>query len=185
MPLKTRPSLPTLALIGAVALSGGTGCSRASRLDAAIAQAGASKERVFPMAGKVTVDGLPPELKSRETLIVMLCDPHKLDRPPGENPYAAANPKTGAFAFTTYAARDGVKAGKYVVTFAVLTSKGKAGLLGPDKLNNLYNDPDKNSGIAGFTIEHKSPGESDYSFNLEVAGIDPAEPGPHAVTAIR
>src|ERR1700722_4250271 len=145
MPLRDR-SLPLiLALIGALALSVGAGCFGQSRLDKAIVQAGMSKETVYPLAGKVTVDWLPPALERRETLVAMLNDPQKLDRPVPEKAYTVVDPKTGAFAFTTYASRDGIKAGNYILTFAVLSSKGKIGLVGPDKLHNLYNDPDKNS----------------------------------------
>jgi hypothetical protein len=74
--------------------------------------------------------------------------------------------------------------GKYVLTFALLKQKGKFGLVGPDRLNNLYNDPDKNATVEGFTIDHQAPGKSDYVFDLKVAGKDAGTLGPHSITNI-
>ncbi len=111
----------------------------------------------------------------------MLNDPEKLDVPPAKRRYVETTP-SGDFSFSTYEPQDGIKPGKYVLTFAILKERGKFGMVGPDKLNNLYNDPDKNADIAEFKIDHKAPGKSDYSFNLELAGREAATPGPHSIT---
>jgi hypothetical protein len=39
--------------------------------------------------------------------------------------------------------------------------KGKFELIGPDRLNNLYNEADENAKLEGFTIDHKEPGKSE------------------------
>ena len=93
--------------------------------------------------------------------------------------------KDGRFSFYTYTTGDGVHVGSYVVLFAELRSNRERGLLGPDGLNNLYNDPDKNAQNKEFVVSVESPGKTDYEFNLQVAGKEPGTPGPHAVTEIR
>ena len=61
----------------------------------------------------------------------------------------------------------------------------KRGLLGPDQLKNLYNDPDKNKSIPEFHIDHKAPGRKDYVFDLKLAGKEPVEPpGQFALTSL-
>jgi hypothetical protein len=73
-----------------------------------------------------------------------------------------------------------------VVLFARLNMGGRLGNFdGPDLLNNLYNDPDKNVADPEFQITVSEPGKSDYHFNLGVAGKPSATPGPHAVTELR
>jgi len=175
------------ALIALMALLVSSGCfgtqSADQALNNSLANAGVQKEKIYPLAGQVTIDGQPPALEGREGLIVILNDPDKLDVAPMKKKYVGTNSK-GEFSFLTYVPNDGVKPGKYILTFAILRAKGKLGLIGPDKLNNLYNDPDKNSSIPEFTIDHKDPGKSDYSFNLEVAGKEAVSPGPHAITNI-
>ena len=123
------------------------------------------------------------ELEKHEALVVMLNEPEKLGRATDDQEIRETTP-SGDFCFSTYEPQDGVKPGKYILTFAILRERGKFGLIGPDKLNNLYNDPDKNSNIPEFTIDHKAPGKSDYSFNLELAGKEAASPGPRAITSI-
>jgi hypothetical protein len=176
-----------LALIASSALLVSSGCfgsrSADQALNNALASAGQQKEPIYPLAGQVTIDGLPPKLEKHEALVVMLNEPEKLDAPPTTRRYVETTP-SGDFCFSTYEPQDGVKPGKYILTFVILRERGKFGLIGPDKLNNLYNDPDKNSNIPEFTIDHKAPGKSDYSFNLELAGKEAASPGPHAITSI-
>jgi hypothetical protein len=175
------------ALIASSALLICSGCSGTQSpnqaLTNAIASAGQQKDQIYALAGQVTIDGQPPRLEGRDALVVMLNDPDKLDSPPAERKYVETTP-SGDFSFSTYERNDGVKPGKYILTFAILRRKGKFGLVGPDKFNNLFNDPDKNSSVPEFTIEHKAPGKSDYSFNLDVAGKEAAVPGPHAITSI-
>jgi hypothetical protein len=163
------------------------GCGRTQSsgagLNNALATAAMGKEPVYPLAGKVTIDGAPPQLDKRDSLVVMLNDADRLDAPSLKKKYVQTD-QEGAFSFSTYAPNDGLKAGKYVLTFAVLKDRSKIGMLGPDKLHNLYNDPDENSKVAAFVIEHQAPGKSDYTFNLEVSGKEPTTPGPHALTRL-
>ncbi|HEX4071656.1 MAG TPA: hypothetical protein VHX68_10810 [Planctomycetaceae bacterium] len=182
-----RLAFQKFALIASSALLVSSGCfgsrSADQALNNALATAGQQKEPVYPLAGEVKIDGQPLQLAKHEALIVMLNEPEKLDTPPTTRRYVETT-SSGDFSFSTYEPRDGVKPGKYILTFAILREKGKFGLIGPDKLINLYNDPDKNSNISEFTIDHKAPGKSDYSFNLEVAGKETASPGPRAITRI-
>jgi hypothetical protein len=182
-----RIAYQNFALLASSALLLSSGCfgsrSADQALTNALAQAGQQKEPIYPLAGNVTIDGQPPHFEKHEALIVMLNEPEKLDTPPTTRRYVETTP-SGEFSFSTYEPRDGTKPGKYILTFAILREKGKFGLIGPDKLNNLYNDPDKNSSIPELTIDHQAPGKSGYSFNLEVAGKEPASPGPRAITRI-
>ena len=74
-----------------------------------------------------------------------------------------------------------------VFAFALLTRKGQGNFIGPDALNNLYNDPDANAKAhPEFAIDHQAPGKTDYQFNLEAAGQPPvSSPGRHAVTKVK
>ncbi len=162
------------------------GCSRTQTADqateAALKAQGLTKGRVFPLAGKVTVDGENPQSQSRKNpIVVILNDMSKPDERLHDRPSAEVDAK-GEFAFHTYNTGDGVAPGKYVVTIARFKYTRKAGLRGPDQLKNLYNDPDKNATIKEFVIDHQSPGKTDYLFNLELAGKDAAAPGPHSLT---
>jgi hypothetical protein len=165
-----------------VAAGCGGGPSADESLNKALAGTGISKEPVFPLAGKITIDGQPPAGR-KEPVIVMLTDPDKLDVPPINRPLTECDSQ-GHFEFATYTAGDGVRGGIYVITIAQFKNAKKRGYLGPDRLKNLYNDPEKNAKQAEFKIEHKSPGKKDYAFNLEIAGKEAASPGPHAVTQI-
>ncbi len=100
---------------------------------------------------------------------------------PEKWPHAEVEPN-GDFQFSHYGIGDGVPPGDYVFVFAILTDRKKKGLVGPDQLKNLYNDPEKNEKKEGFKIEHKSPGKTDYTFDLAVAGQEEATPGPKSVT---
>ncbi len=157
--------------------------SSGQALNNALATAAIGKEAVYPLAGRVTIDGATPQLDKRDSLVVMLNDADMLDVPSLKKKYVQTD-QEGAFSFSTYAPNDGLKAGKYVLTFAVLKDRSKIGMVGPDKLHNLYNDPDANSKAAEFVIEHQAPGKSDYTFNLEVSGKEPKTPGPHALTRL-
>jgi hypothetical protein len=96
-------------------------------------------------------------------------------------PFCLAS-EDGHFSFS----QEGVESGHYVLIFALLRRKGLRNLLGPDGLNNLYNDPDANAkSHPEFVIDHQAPGKTDYTFNLDIAGKDAvASPGPHAVTKV-
>jgi hypothetical protein len=155
---------------------------------------------VAKFAGRVTIDGKPP--KKNCTLFVILNEARHLDEAAhSDRPmiYAVCDHK-GDFAFSTYGRRDGVVAGKYVVTFVELhrprtiskafilvgvDSHGLDRYRQPDELKNLYNDPDKNIKDASFNLDLEPPGNVDYQFDLVVAGRKPvSEPGPNAFTGL-
>jgi hypothetical protein len=136
-------------------------------------------------AGKVTVDGQPPnQAKGKHTLIFLF--PDKDPKPAVHTSMGGTNAE-GHFSFSTFAKDDGVPSGKYIVTFAELTQKGKGqfvSYLGPDGLKNLYNDPDK--APPEFHIEITSPGKTDHLFELKTASKEPiANPGPRAVKEVK
>jgi hypothetical protein len=162
-------------------LAAAAGCSgRQSpeqRIKLALEQAGMTATPLYPIAGTVTIDSLPPTFDSpKKHLVITLYDPQKPDK---KHLHTLAS-EDGSFRFT----EDGIGPGHYVLAFAVLRRKGPQNFVGPDALNNLYNDPDVNAAkFPQFVIDHQAPGKKDYEFNLEFAGKDPiTSPGPHAVT---
>jgi hypothetical protein len=164
------------------------GCQRSQSANqammAALQQTGQSKVDVVPLAGTVTIDGQPPKIEGREAVIVMLFDTTKPDLKLNQRPYVECD-DAGKFAFSTYEKGDGLKPGTYVVAIAELSETKPRRWLGPDRLENLYNDPDTNAANPDFKIEHGPPGKKDHEFRLTRAGAVPVEnPGPHAVTAI-
>jgi hypothetical protein len=157
------------------------GCGRGSdsgRLEQAYRDAGLAKADVVAVAGVVTVDGGVPA----PFTLVMLWDPKK----PEAGVLRAICDAEGRFEFTSYQQGDGVPPGSYVVLFAQFNIGRRLGNFDPpDLLHNLYNDPDKNASNPEFQITVSSPGKSDYQFNLNVAGVPPAAPGPHSVTDLK
>jgi hypothetical protein len=173
-------SLAVLSLLPA-------GCSNTQStqeaLDAQLKALNVEKATLAKFAGKVTIDGQPPAAPRGQALRVILFDtknPDKNKRLP-----SAPCQKDGSFEFYMYSKGDGAPVGSYVVLFAELTNSRTKGLIQPDGLKNLYDDPDKNAENKDFLVELAPPGKTDYTFNLELAGKDPvATPGPHAVTQI-
>ena len=147
---------------------------------------GQQRAVVFPLAGKVTIDGHAPDTRpGGKRVIVILTDPNKPEAPASSLRRAQCQ-SNGDFAFNMYGNADGVVAGKYVVAIVELKfDKKKRGYIGLDGLKNLYNDPEKNAKETGFVIDHKPPGKTDYEFNLQVEGRDPGTLGPHSITAFR
>jgi hypothetical protein len=150
----------------------------------------AKRATVAKFAGNVTIDGQPPEQGADYRLFILLNDPQNLQKLPMRYMEVAED---GSFNFMTYLAGDGVPVGKYVVEFVQLQlprqrqrqGNGVARRYGgPDKLKNLYNDPEKNKGIPEFVVEVAEPGRTDYSFNLSVAGKDASTPGKYAATVV-
>lgn len=180
-------SLSVCAFIVTLSLAG---CSKQQNaeqaLDKALSDAGQKRGGVFPLGGTVTIDGQVPKFEfPNQRLYVVLNDVKAPDAPVANRRRVACDPG-GNFSFRTYTQGDGVPAGTYVVTFAVLRDVRKHGLEGPDGLNNLYNDPEKNANNAEFKIEHQAPGKSDYRFNLAVAGqAAVSEPGKFALTGLK
>lgn len=145
-----------------------------------------TRTKVYPLAGKITVDGVPPELAEDDRVVVMLIDPSKKDQGSGppSGPYVVAN-KSGEFAFHTYGTDDGIEPGTYIATIARFKVKKKKGFMGPDGFQNLYNDPDRNEKEhPELKIEHQAPGKKNYQFDLQVAGREPAEPSAKSLTKI-
>ncbi len=147
-------------------------------LDASLARMGKSRETVYPLAGRVTIDGHPPQLGPRQKILVLLDRPPDAKAPRAGRPFVVCNDR-GEFAFHTYREGDGVPPGDYVLTFVELVDRGKRGYAGPDGLKNLYSDPDKSE----FHIAHKE-GQTDYTFDLKIAGRDGANASPKALRTI-
>jgi hypothetical protein len=145
-----------------------------------------NKVPIAKFAGHISVDNQAPS--GGGTLFVILNDPQHLVA--GGKAYTNCD-EQGNFAFTTYLAGDGAPTGKYVVTFVQFQLGGggdgrgsrlgrSPGMLeqkygGPDGLNNLYSDPEKNKDNANFVVEIAQPGRTDYDFNLAVAGKEPVK----------
>jgi hypothetical protein len=148
-------------------------------IDKAFETAGQKREPVYPLAGKITVDGLPPDVAEREWIVMMLKDPAN---PQANGPIRLIS-GSGEFAFGTFAKDDGVKAGTYIATFSKLKRGQQKEYPGPDRFENLYNDPDRNlKEYPELKINHQSPGKKDYAFDLRIAGREAAAAGPNAVT---
>jgi len=173
-----------LTVMSGVFLAAGCGRESAdSALDASLAKAGVTKEKVYPLAGHITIDGSPPQVVKPSSLIVMLYDPAKPDLKPAQRRYVEVAPN-GSFVFATYGLNDGAPAGKYIVLIAEMKYKKRRGYQGPDQLKNQYNDPDKNASLKEFTIEHAAPGKKDYEFALTTSEGEAAAPGPKSLTTI-
>jgi hypothetical protein len=174
-------------VIGACVICVAAGCGNSDKqpsLSALFKQSGGNRPSVYPLAGKVTIDGEPAHYVKPQRLVMMLYDPTRPNLPPFKRPCKDISAE-GTFSFGSYTKGDGLPAGKFVVAFAVLEVTNR-GLLGPDQLNNLYNDPEKNAGIPQFNIDHRAPGKKDYVFDLKVAGREGVgSPGPKALTELR
>jgi hypothetical protein len=174
-----------LAALMAIAAPGCSGQqSPEQRLQKALQEAGEQKEKIFPLAGRVSVDGMPPAYDPRYPVIVMLIDREKSNEPTTTRRFIECDPE-GRFSFSSYDRDDGVKPGRYLVAIAKLERTAVRAYVGPDQFHNRYNDPDKNAQDGTFRIDHNAPGKRDYDFHLTIAGNDPVEkPGPHAITQI-
>jgi hypothetical protein len=177
----------TLALCAVVFCAVFSGCigreSTDKSIDRALQNAGQVRQVVYPLAGKVVIDGQVPQLAKKMRLVVMLNDTKKPDEPLAKRVFEVCNAQ-GEFVFHTYSTNDGIPEGKYILTVAELEFSKKRGYQGPDKLQNLYNDPDKNAQVAQFVVDQKAPGKSDYVLNLETAGKESGSPGPKALTEL-
>jgi len=161
------------------------GCAKSENesLQALIRRSETKPADVHPLAGKVTIDGQTPPFVFPQRLIVMLYDPAKPNLPPAKRPCRQVS-ADGEFAFGTFTKEDGLPAGKFIATFAVLEFTTR-GLQGPDQLKNLYNDPDKNALLPEFNIDHEGPGKKDYHFELKLSGQEAnGSPGPNALTQL-
>lgn len=185
--MRRRSMTEVLGVVGACTILAAAGCSKSGNhesLEALFKQSGDNRANLYPLAGKVTIDGQPAQYVKPQRLVMMLYDPTRPDLPPFKRTCKDVGAE-GTFAFGTYTKGDGLPAGKFIVTFAVLRVTNQ-GLLGPDQLNNLYNDPDKNAHIPEFNIVHEAPGKEDYAFDLKVAGqTGVGLPGPKALTELR
>jgi hypothetical protein len=179
----------TLQVVGVIVAGAvfATGCGKSAdhaSLEALLKQSGDNRASLYPLAGKVTIDGEPAHYVKPQRLVMMLFDPTRPDMPLFKRPCKDVGAE-GTFAFGTYAKGDGLPAGKFIVTFAVLEVTNR-GLLGPDQLKNLYNDPEKNDKFPEFHIDHQAPGKEDYVFDLKVAGREGVRtPGSRALTEVR
>jgi hypothetical protein len=173
--------LPIAVLPIAVLLVAGcsSGQTTDQAIDMALANAGKTRSAVCPLAGKITVDGMPPDLAEAEWIVMMLKDPAN---PNANGPFQLIS-RSGEFAFGTFAKDDGVKAGIYIATFSKLKRGQHKEYPGPDQFLNLYDDPDRNlKEYPELKIDHQPPGKKDYVFDLKIAGREAAAAGPNAVT---
>ncbi len=172
-----------------------SGCGRPSA-DQALEQAfkanpTAQRVEVVKFEGTVAVDGLPPN-KPGTKFFIILNDPKDPQNPAKLPKLIGGCDDAGNFSFSTNGAHDGVQSCSYVVTFvqlhqpkALLNRHASAVFNQPDELKNLYSDPDKNAANPAFNVEIKSPGRSDWRFDLTVAGKDAVlAPGPHAIAKL-
>jgi hypothetical protein len=189
MSVRSRVSLSVFrssVRLGAVCALGliAAGCAKqqatSERIKQAAESSGIKLATVYPLAGTVTVDNQPAVLKSQKwVLVVMAHDASKPDAM-ANGPHVSVR-ADGSFEFPD----GGIPPGKYVLLFAALQRNKKKGWIGPDALKNLYNDPDVNLKKEQFVVDHQSPGKTNYSFNLSVAGETAvANAGPKALTKI-
>jgi hypothetical protein len=151
-------------------------------IDKALENAGKTRSALYPLAGKVTVDGMPPDLAEAEWIVMMLKDPAK---PQANGRYVVIS-RSGEFAFGTFGTDDGVKAGTYIATFTKLKRGQHKQYPGPDQFGNLYDDPDRNlKEYPELKIDHQRPGKKNYVFDLKIAGREAVAAGPNAVTRFR
>ncbi|HET6324275.1 MAG TPA: hypothetical protein VFG04_06210 [Planctomycetaceae bacterium] len=151
----------------------------------------AQRVEVVKFEGTVAVDGLPPN-KPGTKFFIILNDPKNPQDPKTQPKLIGGCDNEGNFFFSTNGARDGVQTGSYVVTFVQLhhpqglfNRHGSSVFNQPDELKNLYSDPEKNAANPEFNVEIKSPGRTDWHFDLAVAGKDAKiTPGPHAITKL-
>jgi hypothetical protein len=170
--------LPLAALTLAFAGCGDQGTQK--RMAQQLEEIKGNTFEVAKFSGKVTIDGQTPSVPPRSVLVLMLYSAKDV-QPGHEIIYETVCDKEGHFEFTRFTKGDGVPPGSYTVLFGELTPRHGAQFIGPDRLGNRYNDPD----TSPFHVEIKSPGKTDWEFNLEVAGKDPIpSAGPHAVTRI-
>jgi hypothetical protein len=155
-------------------------------LDKAQTPAAAKHEAVFPLAGRVTINGQVPPYDQRNPLVVMPINRKNIDGPAFANRYVRCDSQ-GKFVFKTYSRQDGVPPGSYVLVIMKL-DRGNLPFVyrGPQQLLNLYRHPDNTVQLADYPIEHADPGKTNYELSLPKASTEPvAAPRPAAMTAIR
>jgi len=178
---RPRTAVAIFLLAGSLASVGCGGGQTRKRMTEQLEEIKGKTYEVAKLSGKVTIDGETPSVPPKSVLVLMLYDA-KGAQPGHETIYETVCDKEGHFEFTRFSKGDGVPPGSYTVLFDELMPRRGGEFKGPDKLGNLYNDPD----TSPFHVEIKPPGKTDWEFNLEVAGKEPlASPGPHAVTRIR
>jgi hypothetical protein len=181
-----RFTLPAIVAL-CCGLSGCGGSQSANvALNNALATTGSKKETTARFAGNVTIDGgSPGNLGVVRTIVVLW----NLNTPPkGLPPYAVCD-EDGNFEFHTYEKNDGVEAGKYAVCFVQLEGgiriAGPSGWRGPDKLHDLYSDPDKNKDVKELVVDLAPPGNPDWHYDLRIADQEPVtNPGPNAIKGL-
>lgn len=187
-----RSGVTATALATGLAVAGfviGCGSRPEQSLDNQLKELGTTRQLTAKFAGTVTIDGQPPRAVIGRGLRILLYDPNNPPARARSPLNATVDPDDGHFEFTTYSAGDGVPQGTYVVLFVALehsTTGANRRYHEPDALKNLYNDPDVNKNTQDFNVTLLGSGKTDYHFNLELAGREPAgSPGPNAITALR
>lgn len=188
MTARTNAILRALRFLTAVAIVGTVGCGRESArqsVDTVLKSSGKTRTDVFPLSGRITIDGEVPQIGGfgQPRIVVMLFDKEKPDTQSKSVPKAFCDSK-GDFAFSTYDQGDGVAPGKYVLALVELKFDKRKGYSGADRLKNLYNDPLANAKDPDLVIDHQPPGKKDYVVDLKLAGREAGKPGPNSVTTI-
>src|ERR1700691_2298113 len=99
-PLLPSPRCSLLAAFTLLLAVGCTGTAANQSLEKSMATIGHQRSKVYPLAGKMTVDGQPPDFAEGERIIVMLNDATKLGTV-ATGPYMYVG-KDGDFSFRTY-----------------------------------------------------------------------------------
>ncbi len=179
-PLRAIRGSSVLAVLLVAGCSSGQTYDQA--IDKALANAGKTRSAVYPLAGKITVDGVAPDLAEAEWIVMTLKDPAN----PKADGRMAVISRSGEFAFGAFGKDDGVRAGTYIATFTKLKRGQHKQYPGPDEFLNLYDDPDRNlKEYPELKIDHQPPGKKDYVFDLKIAGREAVAAGPNAVTHFR
>jgi hypothetical protein len=178
--LQPRRAIRESSVLAVLLVAGcSSGQSANQAIDKALENAGQKRSALYPLAGKITVDGIPPDLAEAEWIIMTLKDPAN---PKADGPLRLIS-RSGEFNFGTFGKDDGVKAGTYIATFSKLKRGQHKEYPGPDQFLNLYDDPDRNlKEYPELKINHQPPGKKDYVFDLKIAGREAAAAGANAVT---
>ncbi len=125
--------------------------------------------RTTPVRGKLLVDGKP----TKDISVYLIPKGSKM--PKGELPaHRAVSKADGSFAIMTYLEGDGAPAGEYVICMEWLTYRpSKDSWVGPDKLGNRYNDPDKSE----FAVTVDPEVEGFLDIEISTAGVDHSQTG--------
>ena len=109
---------------------------------------GSDFHKVYPVTGKILVNGQPAG-----DCLIYLNRTFDDDHPRRVTPYALTN-ENGEFQITSYITNDGAPEGEYVVTIEWRDRVGMSQALdGPDQLGGAYAKADKTKALKGFVVQ--------------------------------